>query len=235
MFEIKKTLIVVYKDELLLNQLKKMVETDDDTEEGVVGTKDDTINIVSWTEDVWLSNKKQGTTKGKILFLGNVKGTENLIPVIDVMFDKYGVKFGWAGDQAIVYADPNALISRKDYDVFLERFSTMPVPNFLKATKENSVTTSAGSEAGSIDEQCEKGALANVNVSPVKVEDKKADVLKNIRSAFSMGLVAIEKVGAQISSKSEELFRNKALMKRQMLFYGVINLYNDGLEKFMNM
>ena len=27
MFETKKTLIVVYKDELLMNQLKKMVET----------------------------------------------------------------------------------------------------------------------------------------------------------------------------------------------------------------
>ena len=32
MFETKKTLIVVYKDELLMNQLKKMVETCDDSE-----------------------------------------------------------------------------------------------------------------------------------------------------------------------------------------------------------
>jgi len=29
MFEIAKTLIVVYKDEMLMNQLKKMVETND--------------------------------------------------------------------------------------------------------------------------------------------------------------------------------------------------------------
>ena len=33
MFETKKTLIVVYKDELLMNQLKKMVETHDDMDE----------------------------------------------------------------------------------------------------------------------------------------------------------------------------------------------------------
>ncbi len=33
MFETKKTLIAVYKDELLINQLKKMVETHDDTRE----------------------------------------------------------------------------------------------------------------------------------------------------------------------------------------------------------
>lgn len=52
MFETKKTLIVVYKDELLMNQLKKMVETHDDNEQGVIGTRDDSINIVSWTEKV---------------------------------------------------------------------------------------------------------------------------------------------------------------------------------------
>ncbi len=41
----KKTLVVVYKDELLMNQLKKLVETNDDTKEGVICTTDDTINI----------------------------------------------------------------------------------------------------------------------------------------------------------------------------------------------
>ena len=60
MFEIKKTLIVVYKDELLMNQLKKMIETHDDREDSVVGTRDDSINVVSWTEKVWLGNKKAG-------------------------------------------------------------------------------------------------------------------------------------------------------------------------------
>ncbi|MBQ8984115.1 MAG: hypothetical protein IJ079_11080 [Lachnospiraceae bacterium] len=67
-----------------MNQLKKMVETHDDSENGVVGTKDDSINIVSWTEKVWLGNKKAGNIQGKILFLGEIKGTDKLIPVIDV-------------------------------------------------------------------------------------------------------------------------------------------------------
>ena len=76
MFETKKTLIVVYKDELLMNRLKKMVETRDDSEEDVVGTRDDSIKIVSWTERVWLGNKKAGNIQGKILFLGDIKGTK---------------------------------------------------------------------------------------------------------------------------------------------------------------
>ncbi len=32
---------------------------------------------------------------------------------------------------------------------------------------------------------------------------------------------------------SEENFRNKKEMERQMLFFGVISFYNEGLETFM--
>src|SRR5699024_164229 len=136
MFETKKTLIVVYKDELLMNQLKKMVETRDDSEEGVVGTRDDSINIVSWTEKVWLGKKKAGNMQGQILFLGDIKGTDKLIPVIDEKCDDCGVKYGWAGNQAVLFADPKSLTDQKAYDDFLNKLSELPVPAFLKTMKE---------------------------------------------------------------------------------------------------
>ena len=234
MFETKQTLIVVYKDEMLMNQLKKMVETHDDNEQGVVGTKDDSINIVSWTEKVWLGNKKAGNIQGKILYLGEIKGTDKLIPVIDVKFDECGVKFGWAGNQAVVYADPKALTIREDYDTFLEKFSALPVPNFLKAAKESIAATGIGQET----EDMSEISLSDISEDMAAGEEKKnkkIDVFQAAKKAISTVAGATEKVGAQVISKSEELFRNKMLMKRQMLFYGVVNLYNDGLEKFMNM
>lgn len=40
MFETNKTLIVVYKDELLVNQLRKMVETHYNDKQGIADTKD---------------------------------------------------------------------------------------------------------------------------------------------------------------------------------------------------
>lgn len=64
---------------------------------------------------------------------------------------------------------------------------------------------------------------------------KKFNLLNGVKKTFSTGADAIGKVGARIASKFEETFRNKSLMKQQMLFYGVVSLYNDGLEKFMNM
>ena len=235
MFETKKTLIVVYKDELLMNQLKKMVETHDDNEQDVVGTRDDSINIVSWTEKVWLGNKKAGNISGKILFLGDIKGTDKLIPVIDVKFDECGVKFGWAGNQAVVYAEPKVLTTREDYDAFLEKLSALPVPEFLKTAKENLASTETVQDANTEAPEDIPKCSDDEAVEAKEKKHKKVVIFKVAKKALSSGADAIGKVGTQVASKSEEVFRNKSLMKRQMLFYGVVSLYNDGLEKFMNM
>lgn len=230
MFETKKTLIVVYKDELLMNQLKKMVETRDDSEEDIIGTRDDSINIVSWTEKVWLGNKKAGNIQGRILFLGDIKGTDKLIPVIDVKFDDCGVKYGWAGNQAVLYADPKSLTDRKAYDDFLNKLSELPVPAFLKTMKENVVSTGTDPEL-----EDAEGQEAEVLEEDGKVvKPKTPKFIKVAQKAIESGAEAMGKVGNQVAIRSEKLFRNKSLMKRQMLFYGVIHLYNNGLEEFMN-
>lgn len=237
MFETKKTLIVVYKDELLVNQLKKMVEAHDDNKLSVIGTRDDSINIVSWAEKVWLGNKKAGNIQGKILFLGDIKGTDKLIPVIDIKFDECGVRFGWAGNQAVVYADPKVLTTRKDYDAFLEKLSALPVPSFLKAAKESITVAGTKHEAEAAVELPTEDVPGNADAATVadnEKKSKKVDILKGVRKVFSTGADAIGKVGTQVASKSEEIFRNKSLMKQQMLFYGVVSLYNDWLENFMN-
>ena len=48
--------------------------------------------------------------------------------------------------------------------------------------------------------------------------------------------VAIEvaKAGTVVADKTGDLLRYKNTVKRQMLFYGVVNLYRNGLEEFMN-
>ena len=237
MFETKKTLIVVYKDELLMNQLKKLVESHDDNQE-IVGTRDNSINIVSWTEKVWLDNKKAGNIKEKILFLGDVKGTDDLIPVIDIKYSEYGVKFGWAGNQAVVFANPKILTKRTEYDEFLVKLSNLPIPEFLKIPKENldseeETEQKQDEEVEVVPEEMVTSALSE-NMNAKKKKHKKG-MLKVARKALSFGVNAVYKVGNQVALKSEELFRNKSLMKRQMMFYGVFHLYEDGLEQFMNL
>lgn len=241
MFETKKTLIVVYKDEMLVNQLKKMVETHDDTESDVVGTRDDSINIVSWTEKVWLANKKAGNIQGKILFLGEIKGTDKLIPVIDVKYDEYGVRFGWAGNQAIVYADPKALKYRGDYDAFLAKLSEFPIPALLKVTKEDvpdSLVYASDSDNPASEKALAEDILADLDAKDEETSERKRkeyNILSAAKSALLSGAEAFSQFGNEVASRSEELFRNKSLMMCQMLFYGVVVLYQDWLEAFMNM
>lgn len=127
MFEEPKNLLVVYKnkDELTLNHLKKFVDTkDDDAEnEKIIGTEDGSVKIISWDEKTWLDNKKAGNTgdvDDKILFLGNIKGVDKLIPTLDIKFKKYGVLYGFSGKQAAIIIDPKPLKNRKTYNEFIE-------------------------------------------------------------------------------------------------------------------
>lgn len=134
MFGEPTTLIVVYKDELLINLFKKLVESNDDIdEENVVGIKDGSVRIVSWTEKVWLDQKKAGNINNKVLFLGKVKGWDKLLPIIDLKFNQHGVKYGWAGNQALLCADTDAIDEAEAYNSFLSDLSHYSVPESLKS------------------------------------------------------------------------------------------------------
>ena len=127
------TLIVVYKDELVVNQLKKLVETrDDGSEKSIVGVRDGSVQIVAWTEEVWLDQKKSGNITAKVLFLGDIKGIDNLVPVIDVKFNQHGVKYGWAGNQAVLIARPKDIRTRDEYAAFIAELERLPAPASVK-------------------------------------------------------------------------------------------------------
>jgi hypothetical protein len=187
-----KTLIVVYKDEMLVNQIKKMVETKDDKgEDVIVGTTDGSVRIVSWTESVWLDSK--------VLFIGDIKGTDKLVPIIDVKFNEYGVKYGWAGNQAVVSIDTKAIKKKEDYDAFLEKLRALQVPEAVKGSK----------------------TTQDIPVKSV-----------TLGAAAFFGWLAFLGAGAAMLAK--DFFTDKAMTKRQMLFYGLVNLYNKHLEVFMH-
>lgn len=224
MFEIAKTLIVVYKDEMLMNQLKKMVETNDDTDsEIVVGTKDHSINIVAWTEKVWLANKKAGNIKDKVLFLGDIKGTSDLIPVVDVKFDDCGVKYGWAGNQAVLFIDPKVISLKEDYMKFINKLKELPIPDMIK--QPNNVKI-AKSDTVEVKEQ--------KDVVEYTEKRKTPSVLIKAQKGILKGADAVGRVRNIVTNKTEDLLRDKKTVRRQMFFYGVVNLYRNGLEEFMN-
>lgn len=181
-----KTLIVVYKDELLVNQLKKLIETKDDGNENtVVGTKDGSVQIVAWTEKVWLEQKKTGNITAKVLFLGDIKGTDKLVPVIDVKFNQYGVKYGWAGNQAVLIANPKDMKTRDDYASFIADLGMLPAPlsvkDAIKATENHKITMKK--EDGKLDV---KGMISAIGANLV---DTAKDTFSNKKSLIQQMLI----------------------------------------------
>ena len=217
-----KTLIVVYKDEMLANQMKKLIETKDDTEGGLTGTRDSSINVVTWTEKIWLANKKAGNITSKVLFLGGIKGVDSLIPVVDVKFEKHGVRYGWAGNQAVIYADPGEIKTIDSYYAFYSELKSMPVPQAIKDASKPKTAPTKEQPQEEVKQESEekKGFFA-----------KGKDLLKKVEDTIVDGMVDMAE---KASIFTEENFRNKKAVERQMLFYGVINMYNEGLETFMN-
>lgn len=115
------SLIVVYKekDEMAVNQLRKLLDSKDDTEDGVVGVQDRTVKVVAWTEKVWLQNKASGKLDSKVLLIDDIKGAKNLLPIIEVKYSQHGITYGWAGNQAIISIEEKALFKKEDYEAFL--------------------------------------------------------------------------------------------------------------------
>lgn len=213
MYSEKKALVVVYKDEMLLNFVRKLVESNDDENEKIVGTKDGTVDIVAWTEKVFADNKKAGKIQNKTLFLGSLKEVKNLIPVLDIKFDKYGVKYGFAGRQAVVFADPSSLKKKEEYEKFFEEVQKLPVPEKFKGKKTGVTPETVASEA------------ANVS-TPTDT----AVTVASIALAISGPLTSVLGLGPAVWSN---VFKDKKLLGQQMLLYGIINLYNNDLESFI--
>ena len=194
-----KTLIVVCKDEMYINQLRKLVETKDDGDSSITGTQDGTIQIVAWDEKTWLAQKKAGNISNKVLFIGDIKGINKLLPIIDTQFNEYGVKYGWAGNQAAIWIEPQDISSEEIYVEFLKKFNELPIPEQYRVEIPESTKVAA----------------------PVAVGKQN---LWNQLAAFG--------VNAFLTVK--DLLKDKTQVKNQMFFYGIIKMYFNDLDKYMN-
>ncbi len=233
MFGTSETLIIVYKDEMLANQMKKLIETKDDLENSITGTTDRSINVVSWSEKIWLDNKKAGNITSKVLFLGNIKGVDKLIPVIDVKYDQFGIRYGWGGNQAVIYAEPNEIKAVDSYLDFYEKLEKSAVPQTIKNIIK---PKSLAEEDISVDRTVLVGTADGENHAE-EPTDAKANFIDKSKEFFKKAKIKLEEGYTDFSKKAQEFteenFKNKKAMEQQMLFYGVVQLYNNDLETFM--
>ncbi|MCQ2080585.1 MAG: hypothetical protein MJZ11_02935 [Lachnospiraceae bacterium] len=234
MFAESKTLIVISKDEMAINQLKKLVESDKE--------KFPNVKVVAWNEKVWNANKKSGNIDSKVLFLGEVKGIDKLIPVLDEKYNHNGVKFGWAGKQAVVYSDNKELAEQSKYDEFFDELEKMPVPDMLKKRVTSSKELVEDTDEAEnvvvevrLEEDAEDSDMdendKNVKKTPIGILKAFGEKIKE--GADFVGDVAT-KASSEVTSIAQDVFKDRALIKRQMLFFGVIKMCEEGLDEFVN-
>ena len=137
-------------------------------------------------------------------------------------FEKHGVRYGWAGNQAVIYADPGEIKTIDSYYAFYSELKSMPVPQAIKDASKPKTAPTKEQPQEEVKQESEekKGFFA-----------KGKDLLKKVEDTIVDGMVDMAE---KASVFTEENFRNKNAVERQMLFYGVINMYNEGLEIFMN-
>ena len=144
----KRNLVFVTKDELLYQQLKKLVELKDDEDETIViGTKDGTVRLVRWEEDKWVYRTKTDTVDTKVIVIGDCKGASEGAALMTVVFDQYGVRYGWTGNCAYVHADFRKIRAKGVYDAFLEELKAMPAPEVIKEDKKLRLNWKTGLKA----------------------------------------------------------------------------------------
>lgn len=132
------------KDKVIVNHLRKLIETCDDTQDGIVGVEDRTVSLIPWEEKVWLDHERTGVIDSKVILLGKVKGSQSLLPVIDVKYNLHGITYGWAGTQAVISVDEKALRKREDYDAFLEDLRSITSGEIAEYERKDLVKKSTG-------------------------------------------------------------------------------------------
>lgn len=191
-------LIVSYKqkDEMSVNFFKKLVSKNDDLENEIVGIKDGTVKIVAWEEKVWLSNKSAGQISNKVILLDDVKGSKALLEVSDLKYNAHGIKYGWAGPQAIISIEENDLKDENKYNEFLNEFN-------------------------------ECAHLVDMEIFNKRPDDSKK-IVKNLWKFLIPGLAEITAVSSLNSH-----FKNKELVRTQMLMYAISHFYLNHLDEFI--
>ena len=128
------SLVIVAKDDLIAQAMAQLIERNDDTEEGVVGTKDGSVYAIVADEKFYQKVLAGRVAGQKKLFIGNLKSSENLRRSSVKKFEQYGVTYGWAGTDAYIACDTKKLDKKADYEAFLKEIEEV---DFDKLDKGN--------------------------------------------------------------------------------------------------
>lgn len=105
----KKTIILVYgeNEESYANLLF-----------GLIGEIEE-YECALWTERQYENSRAELSSSADVIFIGHTNTTKKFIPNIRLKFDKFGMKYGRLGNQAVIFVDDFPK-KKEDYNTFCE-------------------------------------------------------------------------------------------------------------------
>lgn len=132
----KQKLIVVVNDKTavygeLLSALVSM--RDDKYDEngnlldgGIIGVRDDSVDVVVWNEKTYVDNQPKLGSSNKIIFIGRMKATKSIEPNLNMKggLHEFGIYSGSLGNKAMIYANADDLARNRDiYNKFIDSYA----------------------------------------------------------------------------------------------------------------
>lgn len=136
-----KKLIIVCGDRELCKQAKQLFKTEDGKKELLVDLGEEKCNVIFWSESFWHEYKKTKFVYDKVLFLGDIKETNNILENATIFFDEFGVKCGCVENRAKICADFSQIQTKEKYDEFVEELCKLPSPEISKRKVNINIST----------------------------------------------------------------------------------------------
>ena len=99
------------KDIVYANYLIQLIGQKDDSEDNVIGVKDNSVSAAIYTAKNYKDNLPQIPSSQHIVFLGHSPLVKEQSKTISDRFNKFGMHFGWLGKRAVLYVDSTTVSS----------------------------------------------------------------------------------------------------------------------------
>lgn len=144
--------------------LMQLISQKDDTENCVIGPKDGSIDAVLWSEKEYEDNRVKLPARSYVLFVGKSKLIDNESSNMNIVFDKFSMRFYSLGTRAVMRV--NGSLNKKEYEGFSEFCRTYGKSfSVLRLEKENALIAACLGVAGVLLGPVGWGAVAAAGVA----------------------------------------------------------------------
>lgn len=224
----KLTIVYGYEQEKYAVYLQQLVSSLDDTDEGTIGIKDDSVEAAIWNEEKYRQNLPTISSNQRVIFIGDSKFIQSMRENMEEKYSNLGMHFGWLGNQGYMYVEERSLNADN-----LAEFASL-CDKYGKSFQEELDLRFSPKKV--LEAEDDMGLI------PRAAEEKKRIIPRNAGGIRSTGIAAVKALAGRVKdtgqlvgqagAKVVDLLKSDKALDQQYTLLTLI-LYMDGLGEFM--